>query len=231
MLYKSNIFSQASGSLDGTVFSHNSSGRYVRNRTIPTNPNTARQAAIRTTFGFTSSIWSTFLTQDQRDSWEPYAKNVPFTNRVGDQIFLSPFNHFCRQNVARSNASLPGVFLGPTELTLPEHDPAFNATASADGQLLEISFNETLTWVSEDGAGLLVSVGLPQPPSRNFFATPYRFADAIGGDSSSPETSPVEINSPWTLGTGQKIWIRARITRADGRLSTFFTTTTIVEAL
>ncbi len=223
MLYKSNIFSQASGSLDGTVFSHNSSGRYVRNRTIPTNPQSTRQNAIRGLFGAISGVWGSVLSQAERHSWDVYARNITFTNRVGDAIFLSAFNHFCRSAVPRAQAGLPTGPSGPTELTLPTRDPALSAFFRFNTDLINVQFDDTLDWVSEDGAGLLVAMGLPQPPSRNFFATPYRFAGVIQGDSGTPPTSPQTLAAPFVLGAGQRVWMRARITRADGRLSTFST--------
>ncbi len=223
MLYKSNIFAQASGSLDGTVFSHNSSGRYVRNRTIPTNPNTARQVLARILLGGISASWATPTTPAQRDSWDVYAANIPWPNRVGDTIYLTGFHHFVRSATARVKAGLAALLDGPTELTLPARDPSLSAFFRFDTDVMLVHFDTTLDWVSEDGAALLVHMGLPKPPSHNFFAGPYRYAGVILGDSGTPPTSPQTIAAPFPMGTGQKVWMRARITRADGRLSTFGT--------
>ncbi len=230
MLYKSNIFSQASGSLDGTVFSHNSSGRYVRNRTIPVNPNTARQTVIRAIFGGLSSSWASTLTQAQRDSWEVYAQNVPSNNRVGDTIHLSGFLHYCRSNTPRVKAGIAAVAAGPTELTLPEKDTSLSVTAQASLQQLFIVFDNSLAWANQIGGALLISVGLPQPASRNFFDGHYRFAGSALGTAGPPPVSPSVINSPFVFAAGQKLWIRVRITRSDARLSTFFTATAIAQA-
>ena len=38
---------QRSGSIGGATWSHNSSGAYIRARSIPVNPNTDRQNAVR----------------------------------------------------------------------------------------------------------------------------------------------------------------------------------------
>ena len=229
MLYKSNIFAQASGSLDGTVFSHNQFGRYTRNRTIPTNPNTARQQGVRANFGVASSVWSSVASQAQRDAWDVFAANIPTQNRVGETIFLTGFHHFVGSNTARLVAGLGAVLAAPVILSLPPRDATFSILATTVAQLLVVNFDTTEPWVEEDGAGLLVSMGLPQPPSRTFFATPYRFAGTILGDSISPQTSPQVFAAPFVLGANQRVWARARIATADARISTFMTDDTETE--
>lgn len=221
MLYRSNLFAVASGSLDGTVFSHNSSGRYVRNRTIPTNPNTSRQSTIRTAFGNSAIAWGTFLTDDQRAAWEVYAKNVPSLNRIGDEIFPSGFNHFVRSSTPRLQAGLLPIGPGPTELTLEPRDPQFDFSVLHGPQFMTVNFDDSADWVSEDDAAMMVGMGIPRPPAHNFFGGPWRFAGVILGDSGTPPTSPQTLSTPYVIGADQKVWGRARITRADGRLSTF----------
>lgn len=77
----------ASGSLGGTVYSHNRYGVYTRNRTIPTNPQTTFQLGTRANLGNLSTAWSG-LTSAQRLAWEEWARQNPITDRLGQQQIL-----------------------------------------------------------------------------------------------------------------------------------------------
>ncbi len=230
MLYKSNLLAQASGSLDGTVFSHNRFGRYTRNGSRPVNPLSQRQAAIRAAFTAVASRWESTLTQPQRDAWDVYAANIPVTNRLGDEVFLTGFNHYIRSNTAIQQASGPIVDDGPTNLTLPAQDGTIVVAATESDQLLSVAFDDTLAWLDEDNGFLTVFMGLPQPASHQFFGGPYRFSDSIDGDAITAPTTPTTMAAPFVFAEGQKLWIRTRILRADGRISSQSTFQTVAVA-
>ena len=230
MLYKSNLLAQASGSLDGTVFSHNRFGRYTRNGSRPVNPLSERQALIRAQFTAVASRWESTLTQAQRDAWDVYAANIPTTNKLGDEIFLTGFNHYIRSNTAIQQASGTIVDDGPTDLTLPAQDGTVVVTASEATQLLSVAFDDTLDWLDESGGFMTVFMGLPAPASHQFFGGPYRFAASIAGDDTVPPTTPETMAAPFVFAAGQKLWIRTRILRVDGRISSQSTFQTVAVA-
>ncbi len=230
MLYKSNLLAQASGSLDGTVFSHNRFGRYTRNGSRPVNPLSQRQAAIRAAFTAVASRWESTLTQPQRDAWDVYAANIPVTNRLGDEVFLTGFNHYIRSNTAIQQAGGTIVDDGPTLLTLPAQDGTVVVTATESDQLLSVAFDDTLDWLDEDDGFMTVFMGLPSPPSHQFFGGPYRFAASILGNLALPPTTPETMTGPFPFAEGQKLWIRTRILRADGRISSQSTFQTVAVA-
>ncbi len=230
MLYKSNLLAQASGSLDGTVFSHNRFGRYTRNGSRPVNPNSERQVVVRAAFTSVASAWETDLTQLQRDAWDVYAANIPFTNKLGDEIFLTGFNHYVRSNTARLQASLTRVDAGPSVLSLPAQDPTIVVTASAAAQTLSVAFDDTLSWLDESGGAMTVFGGLPQSPAHKFFGGPWRFADSVDGDDTIPPTTPAALASPYVFADGQRLWIQTRIIQADGRISSQAIFTTLAVA-
>jgi hypothetical protein len=70
----------------------------------------------------------------------------------------------------------------------------------------------------------------PQNPSREYLDIKLRYADCIEGDSGTPPTSPQTIACPYVVVEGQKVIVKARIGRADGRLSAFFQSTVTVAA-
>lgn len=211
-----------SGSLEGTTFSRNRFGSYARAKAMPVNPNTARQNTVRGLMADLTQQWTSVLTPVQRENWNNYAAAITVKNRLGDDVYLTGLNHYVRSNVARMQAGLARVDDGPAILTLPGEDTTITAGADSGSQELTVTFDDSLDWVSETGGAMLIRVGQPQGTGINFFAGPFRFADSIDGDDSSPPSTPATVASPWTIQANHKLFIEARIARADGRLSNPF---------
>lgn len=77
------------GSLNGTTFSRNRGGSYVRTKVSPVQPVTEFNTFSRALFGAISQRWSTVLTDAQRAGWVSFAAVHPFINVFGDAIILS----------------------------------------------------------------------------------------------------------------------------------------------
>lgn len=77
------------GSLNGTVFSRNRGGAYVRTKVSACQPITAFNSAARAIFKAVAQYWSATLTDAQRATWEAFAALHPYTNVFGDSILLS----------------------------------------------------------------------------------------------------------------------------------------------
>jgi len=215
-------YGEIRGSIGGKVYSRNRYGQYIRNRACPTNPSSARQQAARLHFADCSVMWSNLLTPDQRLAWNLYGASVPVTNRLGQQIYLSGFNHFVRSNTAIAQVAGSTVDDGPVIYTLPGADSLFIPTISEAAQLISVPFDTGRDWVGEDEANLYVYMSQPRSPGRTFIGGPYRFAGAVPGDSGSPPTSPQTIAVPFAVVEDQRVVVQARIGRADGRLSDMF---------
>ncbi len=212
------------GSSGGVVFSKNASGSYIRNRTKPINPNTARQTAARAIFAFVAEQWREGpMTEADRIAWGVYAASFANPNLVGTPVSNSGFNAFVGSNsaIVRNGSSI--VTAGPITLGLPAVDPIATVTLS-EASGVSVIFDDTFEWVDEDDGYLSIELGQPQSASRNFFAGPYRWALNVAGDSGTPETSPIAAapNTTWTLIEGQRVWVRFRIIRADGRVTNLF---------
>jgi len=209
-----------SGSVAGNTFARNRSGSYVRARTKPVNPNSSRQVDARAAIIKLSEEWHDTLTPAERLAWKVYADAVAMTNKLGETIHLSGFNHFVRSNSIRQYCGDIGqVDQGPAILTLADIDNTLLPAPQTD-QTVDFTYDDTAEWCDEDGAQMMIFCGSPMMASRNFFAGPWRYAIRIVGNSGSPPSSPAEGNSmPWTFQAGQAAWFYARISRADGRLS------------
>lgn len=115
------------GSIAGNVFSRNRSGAFVRNRTKPINPDTAKQSAARARFTQALDDWAQ-LTDTQKLGWSIIAENTTRLNKLGQpyipsarQIFLESANNFRSNGLpiiedAPLNADVPDM---PTGLLFP----------------------------------------------------------------------------------------------------------------
>lgn len=213
---------QISGSIGGTTFSRNRYGAIARNRSLPVNPNTALQQKVRSVVGNLAQEWFNSLTSAQRSAWDTYAANVSVLNRLGDTINLTGFNMYVRTNTALEYADIAGNYDAPTNFTLAEQDPTLTVTASEATQQISVAFDTALDWVSEDGAYLMLYVSRPQNDTINYFKGPYQYAGKIAGDATTAPTSPQVVSAPQAFVEGQKLFVQARIVRADGRLSNPF---------
>lgn len=218
MLFRGSLIAQASGSVAGNTFSRNRGGQYIRNRATPVNPNTAQQAAVRAIFSDLTNLWSSTLTNSQRNAWNAYAVNVPVLNRLGDSIFLTGFNMYVRSNTPRVQGGLARVDAAPSENNLGSFTPV-TMTAEVTSNNIAIIFTNTDDWANEDDSSMLVYGSRSLQQTINFFKGPFRFAGKIDGDATTAPTSPAIVTNDFTNVVGQLIYVRVRITRADGRLS------------
>lgn len=221
---------QMLGSIAGTVFARNAAGNYARAKTTPVNPNTEHQQAARSAITVLTEYWRETCSAAQREAWETYAAAVDMTNRLGESINLSGFQQFIRSNSILAQQGQTIVAAGPTELAIPAQDPTFEIAASAGTQVITVTYDDTLTWCDEDGGFMWLSQGRPQNVTRNFFAGPYRMGVGVEGDSVTPPTSPEAFAAIFTLIEGQKVWLKARIQREDGRLSGEFNDVCVIAA-
>lgn len=217
------------GSMGGNTVSKNRYGHYMKARTTPVNPQSSRQSAIRAIWALVSTLWRTLASQANRDAWAVFASNVPTVNKLGESISLSGFNQFQKSNVAAKNAGLPEIAAAPVIFTLPGEDPLYATGIDAGTGKISVTFDDTREWVDEDDAGMIIEVGIPQDDSVEFFNGPWRHAGVLLGDAITPITTPdATLDVPFEVGDGQKVWTRAKIIRADGRLSDWFRSDSIV---
>lgn len=218
MLFKSALLTQGSGSLMGMTASHNRGGAYLRGRTIPTNPNTAQQQAVRNALSALQVRYAGVLTLAQRVAWQTYAVNTPVTNSLGDSILLTGQQMYVKCNTLRLQAGLTVVDAGPAttgliSLTLPV------PTIAAAGTTASIAYTNTDSWANAVGGALLVYSSRLVSATVNYFKGPYRYAGKVAG-AATPPTSPSVITLPFPIGaTGTKLGFRFVAVGVDGRVS------------
>lgn len=214
---------QMSGSIAGNTHARNRFGNYIRARTKPVNPKSARQCGARINVMYLAEQWREPPMDDaKRLAWETYAAGVNWLNRLGETVKLTGFNHFIRSNAALIAAGGSLIITGPPDIGLPPGDPDFLTTFDATAQKISVTFNEAFDWALETGAYLSIEMGMPQNPTRTFFGGPWRLAAGIPGVDTTGVSSPQLIDPPFTLTPGQLVWCRAKIIRKDARCSTPF---------
>lgn len=195
------LVGQASGRLGGLVASHNRSGMYLRNGTIPVNPNTSFQQAQRAHLAAASTAWQG-LTDAQRRAWEEWARTNPVVNRLGQPIDLQGNAAYVQigSQLLRSGNSLPTV---PPVQAQPDALLTFTATFDIGSGTTEVAFTPTPLGADDSlwlQAAVVDSQGINYVRNRLKNVTISSAAQATGYDWQSD----VEARFG-TLSVGQKV--------------------------
>lgn len=218
MKFKSQVLTQASGSIGGITYSHNRGGMYQRARSIPTNPNSTAQQLVRNAMASLVAAWTGILTAPERLAWETYAVNTPVSDTLGDPLTLTGQQMYIRCNTPRVAFGATRIDPGPTVFGNESLAPITIAVVGPSATIA-VTFDDTETWPQLDDCHMIVQASRGQSASVNYFGGPFRFADIFDGVTAIPITSPQNATSPFVYATGQKLFVRARISMADGRLS------------
>lgn len=194
MKISTGLAGEMSGSMGGITASHNRGGAYLRRRSIPVNPNTARQQLVRAAFGGLVQAWTNTLTDAQRQAWRDYAASVPRTDSLGNTINLTGQQWYIAANTPRDQGLMalghPAAGIvndAPTLFNTGE--PVLDVTefsVSGDSVTFEITYTAALS----DAAATLVYIGSPQNAGVTFFKGPYQLAAA---DSAAAAATTISI--------------------------------------
>lgn len=102
----SGVVSEVKGKLNGTVFSRNRGGAYMRNNKSGQTTNSAKSSQVKNKFGSLASRWRS-LTVDQQNEWNAAGINYPTVNKFGDTRTPSGYELFMRLNGTLELMSLP----------------------------------------------------------------------------------------------------------------------------
>jgi len=212
-----------SGSIGGDVHARNRFGNYTRPRTRPVNPRSIRQEAARAVLSYLAELWHDPTMAAERANWEIYAAAVSMTNRLGETIYLTGYNHFIRTNCAQLAIGETEILVAPTIQSLAEKDPDLVCSEEAiAGQTFTFTCSVT-GWAANGDPkfGILVYQGIPQLHSRSFFAGPWRLMDFIDATEGAAGTGT--LAAAFSFALGQKVWFAARVITNSGRLSRMWT--------
>ena len=215
-----------SGKIGGTVYFRGPGGASARAWVKPIDPGSARQQLVRFAVAQLTTRWGEILTDLQRAAWATYAENVPLPNRMGSVRPIGALPMYVRCNVPRITGLDPITGIqddAPAIFDIGTYTaPAVDAIDAASNTMTW-SFGDTDDWAITEGGAMYVFASKPKNPTIHFYKGPYNAAATIPG-AVIPPSSPVQINLPFPVEVGQKIFIRANVTHSDGRLASSFRT-------
>lgn len=214
------LVTQGSGSLGGMTMSKNKQGYYLRARTVPSNPNTLGQQAIRAAFSAISPAWAA-LSQARQAAWNLYAKNTTVVLNNGQAKVLSGFNWFLGANQLRLQAGEGIQNDAPSIFTLAQTPFAWEAFyVSPSSMAVKFSLLDAPT-TPGTGDLLLVQIGRPQTLGTLYFKSPFQFVGTIDSfDAGNYVLLDVSNQSSYEANGSQSQWMRITRILPDGRYST-----------
>lgn len=190
--------------LNGSVFSKNRGGAYVRTKVTPVNRQTTFQANVRNSLGSRSQAFRG-LTQLQIQAWNNAVDNFKSTDIFGDIKTPSGINLYVKLNTNLDRVGVAAIATPP----LPGSVAAVTALSGA-ADVSDESFDVTFTPTPVPaGTAFVISATKQKSPGQSFFGGQY--TDIATVDAAG--TSPADIYAAYTakygtLIAGQKIGIR-----------------------
>jgi len=193
------LLGSLSGSIGDNTFSNNKGGPYVRRRSNPTNPTSARQTAARAILATVSAAWAA-QTSGNRQAWADYAALNPFTDPLGTTFQLSGQQMFCALNARLLQAGTTIVSTPPIASTLAAFTtltPTLTAPAT-----ISIVHAATPLGAAER---MQLWMCLPSTAGRD----PNFKQARLVGYSAAANASPAAFTSPFPFATGQvvNLWV------------------------
>lgn len=190
--------------LNGSVFSKNKAGSYVRTKVTPVNPQTSAQQNQRNRLSTNSQNWRG-LTETQRQSWIDGAVNFPYTDQYGFTKFLSGQQLYVKLNNNLAQIGEAAIDTCPTPVAIPA---LVLDSVTADDSANTVIVAGT-TPVPADFA-MVVRATPNVTPGKSFVKNLFRFVDAIAAAA----TSPFDISAAYTAlfgdpVEGNKIFVQA----------------------
>lgn len=245
MKFTPSIAGAISGSLGGLTASRNRGGQYFRKRSMPTNPNSNHQQAVRTAFGGLVQAWANILDATQRQGWKDYALNTPRVDTLGQPLTLTGQQAYIGSNTAKMQAQILGLTDADVPIARVDDAPTVFNTGGAVNALTTFAMNTddgilSLAWdlsiVPDVDCNFFLFVGRAVSVGTNFSKGPYALAN-VGSFKAGESTLPVETEitlataSKWAWPTtadplelipGQRYPLRMVMCTVDGRYSQAF---------
>lgn len=212
--------------LNGSVFSKNRYGGYVRTKVTPVNPQTTAQQNARNNLSTWSQNWRA-LTESQRQSWIDGAPNFPFTDIFGNSKTLSGQALYVKLNINLLNSEATPLETCPSPVGIP--------AITALSLVADDSANTVIATITSEATSDYSYFWYATPnvtPGKTFVKNLFRF---IGFDLGTV-SSPVDLSARWTAlfgdpVEGQKIFLKVLVmSNTTGQMGIPIQTQTIVVA-
>lgn len=197
------LISEARGSLNGSVFSRNTYGAYMRAKVSPVQPRTTRQQEVRQRMAQIASAWRG-LTQLQRDGWASLAQQVTRINVFGDNVPLTGFNLFMRlnRNIFEAGGSL---LADAPNLEIPDAPQISSLAADASAGTLDVGFSPSPV---PNNTVYILNATTDLSAGISYAGGKYRQISIIPATSTSPYAAGADWTAKFgTMAAGNKIFV------------------------
>jgi hypothetical protein len=190
--------------LNGSVFSKNRYGSYIRTKVTPVNPQTTAQQNVRNRLATNSQAWRG-LTESQRNGWITAASSFPTTDIFGNPKILSGNALYVSLN---NNLAVIGAAL-ITDAPSPVSIPALSIvslTADISSSTFDIDFLQSPI---PAGVAMVVEATPQVGPGISFVKNLYRNVNSFAAATNSPIDLFADYVAKFgALTLGQKVFVR-----------------------
>lgn len=219
--------SAMSGKLNGSVFSSNRSGAYVRSNARPTNAQSAAQVTARNLLATYAQKWKT-LTEEQRLAWTNAAPQYTKSTFFKDGVVPTGNILFTQLNINVKIAGGSELSTPPLKVPATQISGLEITTASvASGLIIDLSpLTVPVGMALQVDATACMSAGVTNAKSK------FRTITMRAEGSSIDDDMINEYNAKFgALQAGQKIFVRVKmINKTSGDVSLALTASKIVTA-
>ena len=221
------LIGRLSRSAGSTTASHNKFGAYLRNRVMPTNPQSSFQTAVRGNFSDLSTAFRT-LTDPQKEGWITLGQSMERTDSLGQTYSMTGIQAFISVNNNLLTVGEAAVDDAPA-YQLPDQPASGVATIGAGLSSFSIAFTPPAS-----GDFILVYATRPMSAGRMFAArSEYKLIAILDDASTSPEaaaTAYISRFGSFASKAGEKVFLRLIAISAEGFASTPIQSSSIIGA-
>jgi hypothetical protein len=205
----SDLIVEMRGKTGGAVYSKNKGGAYRKRRTVPSNPQTAAQIAVRSKISTLSQAWKS-LTAEQQSAWQAATPQFQYINNLGQLQSYTAQALFMALNssIRAANPSASLLTSPPAPASITNVIPSEITVTSDSGSisLVELVYAPTVpaghAVIVQATRGL--SPGVTRPSQSDF-----RQISVIAAAA----TSPQDLTTAWVgvfgnASVGQKVFAK-----------------------
>jgi hypothetical protein len=191
--------------LNGSVFSKNRYGAYVRTKVTPVNPQTTSQQNARNILSTNAQAWRG-LTEAERQGWVSAGASFPFTDIFGNSKQLSGSALYSKLNNNLLHAGEAPISAAPSPVAIPDLG---GITITAAEAVPALSMVMATTPVPA-GFSLMVFATPNIGAGRSFVKNQFRFISAVAAAAASPVNLLAAYQAVFgNPVAGQKIFVKA----------------------
>lgn len=199
------FMADARGKLNGSVFSKNRGGAYVRTKVTPSNPQTSYQTTVRQRLASLSASFRA-LTAAQILAWNNAVGDFLGTNVFGDTTTPTGL-----QLYVKLNANLIGI--GESAMDTPPSPIGISPLTATIATLSDSAFTASLSAITVNES-YVIEATAPVSPGRLFLKNEYRQITTVAGTGSAIAAQNIYAAYGAKFGdpvTGQRVGLRVKV--------------------